>query len=135
MPLTPEQLIAVQTWNESVQQLIKYKAEESKQRDALVAVLFSSKDEGVESIEVYNGWKLKATKKLDYKLSSNNEQVTAIIAMLPVELAAKLFKWKAELSISTYKECEKPTQDLLNGCLTIKPAKASLELIPPKREV
>jgi len=132
MPLTPEQIAAVQAWNEAKNELDRFKQQESMLRDELVKLLFSSKDEGTESIEVSNGWKLKAVKKLDYKLDNKDNQIVAICAMLDPDTAKRLFNWKPDLSVSTYKQLDATTQSLLNGCLTIKPAKASLELVPPK---
>lgn len=133
MPLTAEQLTLIDNWSTSKIEADRYKQLESSLRDQVVLTIFSStKEEGSESIEIVNGWLLKATKKLDYKLSNDQEQITALVALLDKDVATKLIKWKPDLSIGTYKNLDKETQILLNGCLTIKPAKPSLELIPPK---
>jgi hypothetical protein len=133
MPLTVEQQAALNEWRESAAQSKFWKERESALRDAIVAALFdSSKDEGSQTIEIVPGWSAKATKKLDYKLDNSDDKVIAVCAILDGDLAPKLIKWKPELSISTYKQLDAPTQALFNGCLTIKPAKPTLEIIQVK---
>ena len=134
MPLSPEQLDKLRVWNDAKSIAAHHAAIESTLRDQLVKELFSNKEVGSETIEIDNGWTLKATKKLDYKLDNSEGQTVALCAILVDDLASKLIKWKPEISVSTYKELDATTQVLFNGCLTIKPAKPTLELIPPKVE-
>jgi ADP-dependent phosphofructokinase/glucokinase len=133
MPLTPVQNTKLEQWYEFKSSLDFLRAEESKLRDELVAELFTTiKDAGSETIEIANGYRLKATKKLDYKLNNKDGQVEALIAIIDNELAKTLVHWTPELSITSYKNLDAQTQKLFNGCLTIKPGKASLEIVPPK---
>jgi hypothetical protein len=46
----------------------------------------------------------------------------------------KLIRWEPALSITAYQNLDHETQKLFDGCLTIKPGKPSLEVIPPKAE-
>ncbi len=132
MPLSSDNLKCLQEWHLAKVTAAHHAAIESTLRDQLVKELFSNKEVGSETIEIDNGWTLKATKKLDYKLDNSEGQTVALCAILVDELAKKLIKWKPEISVSTYKELDATTQALFNGCLTIKPAKPMLELIPPK---
>ena len=133
MLLTAEQLDKLAFWYENAKALASLKELESKLRTELIIELFNKdKDSGTESVEMPNGFQLKATKKLDYKLDNKQGQVEAVTAILEPELAKKLVKWKPELSVSAYKEIDPQTQKLFDGCLTIKPGMPSLEIVPPK---
>jgi hypothetical protein len=134
MSLTQDQLNLLAEWSSAKTLAALQYQIESTLRDRIVKEFFTGKESGSETIEVINGWKLEATNKLDYKLDNNEGQVLAVDALIDRELSAKLIKWKPELSISTYKQLDAATQGLFNGCLTIKPAKPMLKLIPPKTE-
>ena len=117
------------------QMLERAKEAESKLRDELVTELFSAdKDAGSETIEIANGYALKATKKLDYKLNNKNGEVEALIAVIGHDAVRemKLIRWEPKLSETAYKNADPQTQKLFDDCLTIKPAKPSLEIVPPK---
>jgi hypothetical protein len=133
MPLTAAQYAKLTVWFEMKQMLERAKEAESKLRDELVKELFSAdKDAGSETIEIANGYALKATKKLDYKLNNKEGQVNALIAIMLPEVANVLVKWEPKLSETAYKNADSETQKLFDGCLTIKPGKPSLEIIEPK---
>jgi hypothetical protein len=132
MPLSPDQLTKLREWWELCVHVAFVKAKESKLRDELVKEFFNAdKDAGTETIEIANGYKLKSVKKLDYKLNNKEGAVTALVAIIDPELAQKLVKWTPKLSESTYKNLDPQTQKLFDGCLTIKPGKPSLKIIPP----
>lgn len=133
MPPTVDQLAVLTDWYETAIQLKAIKEKESRLRDQLAKELFrENADASTESIDIGAGYILKLTRKLDYKLNNKQDEVLALVAILDQTLAQKLVKWTPELSISTYKALDAPTQALFNGCLTIKPAKPTLEVIPPK---
>ena len=135
MPLTAAQDAKLRIWFEMKQMLERAKEAESKLRDELVTELFSAdKDAGSETIEIANGYALKATKKLDYKLNNKNGEVEALIAVIGHDAVRemKLIRWEPKLSETAYKNADPQTQKLFDGCLTIKPAKPSLEIVPPK---
>src|SRR5208283_66921 len=132
MPLTLDQEAMLSTWFETAKNLSAAKELESKLRDQLVKELFNNeKDAGTETIEIANGYKLRAVKKLDYNLNNKEGAVTALVAIINPELARKLVKWNPKLSESTYKNLDPETQKLFDGCLTIKPGKPSLKIIAP----
>lgn len=120
-------------WKSAADQMVHWRETESKLRDEVIAAIFTpSKDEGSETVEIVPGWKAKATKKLDYKLKNDEGQVEALAAILDDQTKKQLIRWKPELSVSAYKQLDEATQQLFNGCLTIKPGKASLEIIEEK---
>ena len=135
METTPEQTELLTRWNDAKQQADIFKREESTLRDAVVKSFANAEMlEGTETFDLPADYKLKISKKLDYKLSNKNGEVSAIHALLSVELAEKLIKWTPELSVSTYKNLDTETQYLFNACLVIKPAKATVEIVAPKEK-
>jgi hypothetical protein len=132
MQLSPEQLNVLRDWNEAKQQAKTWVEKESTLRDALVKQLFNAdKDEGTETIQIENGWSLKASKKLTYSLNNDQGEVSAICATLPDAVSRQLVRWKPELSLSTYRKLDGATAQMFQNVLTIKPSKPSLELLPP----
>ena len=132
MELTTDQLTSLQQWNEAKEELKRWRDKESELRDILVANLFN-KDivESTETIQLANGWTLKATKKLNYKLDNTQGEVAALCASLPDSLSRSLVRWKPELSLSTYRKLDPHTKQRLDAMLIIDPSKPSLDLIPP----
>ena len=126
MPLTAAQDAKLRIWFEMKQMLERAKEAESKLRDELVTELFSADKDA--------GYALKSTKKLDYKLNNKNGEVEALIAVIGHDAVRemKLIRWEPKLSETAYKNADPQTQKLFDGCLTIKPAKPSLEIVPPK---
>jgi hypothetical protein len=132
MELTDIQLDLLRDWNEAKLQTKQWTEKESLLRDTLVKELFTAdKDEGTESIAVKE-WTLKVTKKLNYSLNNKDGEVSAICATLPELVSKQLVNWKPELSLSAYRKTDTATQKLFTNVLTIKPAKPTLELIPPE---
>lgn len=131
MQLTQEQSDLLKAWQHSQQQVKEWQEKERECRDAIVKALFSAeKDEGTETVDVGEGWKLKATKKLNYSLNNKDGQVTAIVSTWPA--MAQLVRWSPELNVKDYKKLDDQTKEVFNGCLTIKPGAPTLEVVAPK---
>jgi hypothetical protein len=131
MEIQHQQLNLVQEWNEAKEQLKKWSQQESELRDKVIQELFTSdKTEGTESIELAGDWKLKATKKLNYNISNKDELVN-ILNSLPAIVAQNVVRWNPDLNLSLYRKLDAETRQLLSPVIAIKPAKASLELVPP----
>jgi hypothetical protein len=131
MEIQHQQLNLVQEWNEAKEQLKKWSQQESELRDKVIQELFTSdKTEGTESIELAGDWKLKATKKLNYNISNKDELVN-ILNSLPAIVAQNVVRWNPDLNLSLYRKLDAETRQLLSPVIAIKPAKPSLELVPP----
>jgi hypothetical protein len=132
MLLDQKQLSLIQEWNVAKQQLNQWSETESTLRDLVIQELFNTgKTEGTETIELSNDWTIKATKKLNYRLSNKDGELVNIIATLPSVIAQNLIRWQPDLNLSMYRKLDPSTQALFNPVLTIKPSKPSLELIAP----
>lgn len=132
MLLQAQQVQLIQEWTEAREHLKKWSQLESDLRDRVIAETFdSSKTEGTETIELMGDWKLKAVRKLNYNLSNKDNALTNILASLPSVIAQNLIRWQPDLNLSMFRKLDQATQELFSPVLTIKPAKPSLELVPP----
>lgn len=130
---THDQHLTINEWNEFAKGISKFKALERALRDELVFELFDRAiDSGSESIELGNGYSLKATKALNYSLSGELEQVITLCAVLSDEDSKRLIRWKPELVVSEYLKSTPDVQEMFNGILTIKPAAPVLEVVLPE---
>lgn len=132
MELTTDLNNILQQWNQAKEELKKWKELEGDLRDILVDHLFNKElTEGTESIDLANGWILKTTKKLSYKLDNAQGEVAAFCASLPDSLSKALVRWKPELSIATFRKLDPHTKKQIESILSVESSKPSLELIPP----
>jgi hypothetical protein len=132
MDLQHQQLNLVQEWNEAKEQLKYWTEKESDLRSKVVQDIFKSdKTEGTETIELTGGWKLKVTKKLNYNVSNKDETLTNILNSLPALVAQNVIRWNPDLNLAVYRKLDTTTRELLSPVISIKPAKPSLELVPP----
>ncbi len=114
----------------------RFKEEELMLRNKIVSTLFpQGKDEGIlGTVDLPEGFQLKATKMLNYNLKNDENQVEALCALLGPTATSTLIRWKPDLSLAAYKKLPKETQDLFNGCLEITQGAPKLEIVQPKEK-
>lgn len=132
MPATATQEL-IEKWFVAKTNANRFKEEELSLRNEIVLTLFpQDKEEGVLGmIELPEGFQLKASKSQNYNLKNDEQQVEAICALLDKTTAGLVVRWKPELAIGVYKKLPKETQELFNGCLTIKSSQPTLEIVKP----
>jgi hypothetical protein len=130
-------------WKESKALLDKIKITEAALRNQVIETFSSENDpmaSGVENVDVGWGYKLKVTHKLTYKLDNANDCEALDKVLEAIEntteggsvIAARIIKWKPELSVSEYKLLNDANKARIDAVLTISPAAKSLELVEPK---
>lgn len=134
-------------WQHLKDQLAQVKEREAFLRRELVTHMFSGATSGTEIVPLSNGWKLKATKPLNYKVKEGpalDELDTLCEANNMAAVFEDLFRYKIELNVGIYKESmpllrSMLTPDLqhrldkvLAAVITIEPGMPQLELIGPK---
>ena len=120
-------------WKAKKEVLEIAKAEEAEIRAQIVAKVFSEeKLEGTETYELGQGWKLKASKRLNYSLNNKDDATEKALEKLPDFVADRLVSWKPSLSIREYKQLDNNQRKIIDRVLTIKPGMPSLELVEPK---
>jgi hypothetical protein len=104
-------------------------------RKQVMETFFPKPDEGVNTLEMGNGWKLKGTHKLDYKVDEAMlEHVNVKLRELG-ENPDLLIERKPTLKLSQYRDLVKRNKDaslIFTQALTIKPASPTVELVAPK---
>lgn len=136
------QLVA---WQQISTELARIKALEMHARTKVFGTYFPAAGEGTSNFELGNGYKLKAVKKMNYRLAANDKVDDALdgIAKLGKDgegkfIAERLVKFDPRLSLSEYKALDPtdPTQgkikELIDGVLTITDGAPSLEIVEPK---
>lgn len=137
-----DRLLAV--WDEKKKALEAAKAGEMEARTAVFAFNFPNPQPGVNRVELNNGYKLKATHKLNYKFDASLDAIDAAeddCCKLGAEakfLAERIICWKAEPSVSEYKKLDLSNplhvqvKAIVDRILEIKPGAPTLEIEPPK---
>ena len=123
-------------WAELKTELEKAKTLEMELRKYIVKREFSSVIEGINNIELGNGYKLKATLKYNYVID-NNKIDSALDELAKINnegsfIAERIVKWKADLVLKEYRELEPQYKKIIDEVLTIKDAAPTLEIVEPK---
>lgn len=130
-------------WKEAQEQLAIAKEHEMRLRKRIVAEagLFDpNKEEGTQTVVLGGGWKLKAVKKLNWKVFETIDGLDidlsdAIQAIEEIEgkmAADEIVKFDPRLSVSTFKKLMPEAKAIIEPFLQSSPASPSLELVPPK---
>jgi len=123
--------IALQQWKDHEQELRRYIVEHGGFFDP-------TKDKGTETVELGNGYKLKAKKSISYKVANKEGEAFDVLSKLTAlgevsaHKAKKIFRFDAELRLSEYKELNNSERALVDSVLTTKPGMPTLELVEPK---
>jgi hypothetical protein len=129
--------LLLQQWQSVSGQLAALKEREADLRKQCVAAFFGQLPEGTQNHDLGRGYTLKAVGKINYNLGESTEVVSALEKIAGVNeegrfIAARLVKWKPELSISEYRKLPEIFKRILDTVLTTKPATPQLEIIEPK---
>lgn len=123
-------------WQESQKALAKAKEIESANRQAVIELFEAAPDaSGVKNIDLGSGYKLKATFKLNHKISGD---VTKLLDKLEKSgdegkfIAERLVKFKPELALTEYKNLPDKLRKIADEFITTSPALPSVELVEPK---
>lgn len=132
-----ERMALLRDWNTAVAQVLSCKpimAHEMELRKAVMAEFFPTPKEGVNTVDMGQGWTLKATYKIDRKideaaLPAVQEQLRALGIN-----ADTLIRYKAEVATNVYKGLSEQARLIFDTALTIKPGSPAIELTPPKEK-
>lgn len=133
--LTRDQAILL--WLKARKDLNTARLAELNMRNLIVGNEFpSGVPEGTNTIELGNGYKLKATGVLNYSLDKDavESALDAIEATSPEGkfIAERLVGWTPQLSVAEYRTLPPNIKALIDRVLTIKPGQSQLEFYEPK---
>lgn len=127
-------------WQLTDEQLTRVKQRELELRNEVIKTIFKNyKETGVENFDLNQGYKLKATFKINYSLNNKDDAVDK--ALTKIEnigqyekfVAAKLIQWKPQLVLSEYKELSEECKKIIDEVITTSNGTPSLELVSPKK--
>jgi hypothetical protein len=107
-------------------------ANELEKRKELFAFLYQAPKEGVNKLELGEGYSIKGTYKLDRKVDE------AVLQTVMEELATTganpdaLIEWKPALKTAVYRELTVEQIAIMDKALIIKPSTPTLEFVEPK---
>lgn len=132
-------------WQYISSELSRIKALEMHARVKCFGTYFPAAGEGTTNFELGNGYKLKAVKKLNYRLAANDKVDDALDAISKVGkdgegkfIAERMVKYDPRLSLTEYKALDptnpthKKIKELVDGVLTITDGAPTLEIVEPK---
>lgn len=133
------------SWEESKAALEVAKEQEMIKRKQVVAFAFDpEKKLGTENIELGNGYKAKAVKKLSYGFVKDEAgkldkqkiddalskiEATGSAGML---IAERLVKWTPELSLTEYKQLPETFKTIIDEVIVTTEGAPTLEIVAPK---
>ena len=140
--LSKEQLDkTLQDWQEAKHALDRWKEHEAQLRRYIIehgGLFDPSKEEGTETVNLGNGYKLKAKKVTNYTVANKEGEAFAVLQKLTelgevsANKAKDLFRFDANIRVSNYKKLDDAEKALVDNIVTTKPGMPSLELVEPK---
>lgn len=135
-------------WTASKALLETAKADEMSWRKYIVKRAFPNPDEGTNTLDLGNGYELKAVVKYNYKLAKPNlvheaQSRIAKIGNNGAFIADRLFSWKVDFLTTEYKNLLEEKNEsieaqeilkLLNEVLTIEEAAPELKIKEPTKK-
>lgn len=128
--VTEQDIIA---WYEADAALTKAKNHEMLLRQRVFKGLFTAPVEGTNSLNLKDGYVLKATYKLNRSVDLEAVQTLADDLREAGVDAAQVIRYKPELETKAYKSLNLDQKKVFDQCLVIKPGTPSLEIVLPKR--
>jgi len=133
-------------WDQRKRQLEKAKEAEMEMRKYIVKRAFPDPEEGVNRVELGNGYELKATVKYNYNLDNDLDKVEAAldkIASMGNEgpfVAERLVKWEASFLLTEYRKLQandattlqREMKKVIDSVLLITDAAPTLAIVEPK---
>lgn len=135
--MTSEQNELLLKWHNALKEAEAVKpiiAAEQAARRELIAALYPTPKEGVNTLVLGGGWKLKYTHKIDRKI--DHSMLSAVAVELgPYNVSVdSLIEWKAALATKAYKELTAEARAIFDQAITAKPGSPVLEMVPPKED-
>lgn len=123
-------------WNKMQTELRVLKAKEMLLRRKIYEGLFTDPREGVNTLQLSDGWELKANRVIDRKIELATLQAMASEGG-PFEKANinanMLIKWEPELVVKQYRTLTAEQLAVFDQCLVIKDGSPALSIVLPKK--
>ena len=121
---------SLEEWNQLKDSIAHLTAREKALREMLFAGSFPNPEEGVNTVVLPDGRKLKGTHKLNRKVLEDKLQ--KVHDELGADTFQDVFKVKYDLVLAAYRKLEPKMQKVVDKALEVKPGLPSLELVEAK---
>lgn len=121
-------------WYDLTKQLEVIKEAEITLRNKIFKGLFKDPKEGVNKVDLSEGWVLKADHKINRRVDE------ALLTTMSAQFREQginpdvLVKWKPELAITEFRKLTETEHKLFDQVLTITPGTPQMEIVLPKRK-
>jgi hypothetical protein len=135
--LTPEQVAALQAWNELKSSLDATKQSEMESRLAAIKALpweKPDKEDGGQTLPLFGGWRAELKRVVNYSVENDPAKVMDCLNEIGLSnpgLAAELIRWEPVLSTEAFKRCTNHEKEIMARVITTKPGTPSLALKAP----
>ena len=119
-------------WHELHLRQKQLKDDEMELRLKLVGHFFPTPDEGTNTVDLGNDWKVKDKHAINRKCDEASFE--AVFEKLPEGSKDRLIKYKPELVLKEYRKLPLREQKIFDQALIIKPGTPTLTLVPPKEK-
>ena len=146
MPLNKDGMLMLH--QNTKQKLDHFKSLEMEYRKVCAAILVEKPKEGMNTVELGNGYQAKIGVKYNYKLDSNNDRVWSGLEKIEKIgnqgkfIAERLVSWTPNFLLSEYRKLQEDAEDgsfeakqmlsIVNEFMTITEAAPTLEIKEPK---
>lgn len=119
-------------WNNIAETMKELKKKEIDLRIKLADHYFPNPDEGTNTVDLGNGWKVKDKHKINRKC--DEASFDAVFKELPEGTKDRLIKYKPEVVLKEYRRLSLREQKIFDQALIIKPGTPELQLVEPKEK-
>lgn len=121
----------IAAWNMLAEQLRELRAAESALRDEIVSELCPDPKEGTHKFDISSkGHVIKVSQNYTRKVDA--DKIKQVATKLPRGIGKQLFKNKPSLVKKVYDELPQKYRKIVDDCLTIAPAKPTMQIVEPK---
>jgi hypothetical protein len=92
----------------------------------------TTENEGVNKTEIGNGYVLKSTIKINYKVENDYTKLTKTLARLPDGIAARVILFKPQLCLTEYRNLNERHKAIVDSVITTDEGAPVVEIVPPK---
>lgn len=138
MNLTKTQIDKIAAWDETKARLALLREREAEMRQDILNELYANHEIGVNTIELANGYELKATFKETFSLIEEDNRLDSALDAIDnlgergKLITERLVKWKPALVKSEYDQLPDDIRRIFDTAVLVKPAAATLEIKAPK---
>lgn len=121
-------------WQESNALSVAAVNRERELRQIAFKRCFPDAKEGMNTIELGNGWVCKAENTMNYRIANNDQMKAALASLMSAVAREKLVKYEPKLSVTTWRELDDADRKRIAEFVTITPGLPTIKILEPGAE-